>query len=83
MQHIGPTWPRRCDSILAMEKEVKTVIPALKILEPGEVVPPGYKQIDLMTVFDVKMDLSCKARICAQGDQTNPPVSVTYASVVT
>jgi len=65
---------------VAMEK---TVLPALRILELGEVVPPGYTRIDLMTVFDVKMDLTCKARICARGDQTEPPVSFTYASVVT
>jgi len=64
-------------------KEVKTALPALRILEPDEAVPPGYTQIDLMTVFDVKMDLTRKARICARGDQNDPPVSVTYASVVT
>ncbi|CAJ1935460.1 unnamed protein product, partial [Cylindrotheca closterium] len=29
------------------------------------------------------MDLTQKARICAQGDQTDPPLLVTYASVVT
>ena len=66
----------------AMKKEVKTVLPALKVLEENESVPPGYTQIDLMTVFDVKMDLTRKARICARGDQTDPPLSVTYASVV-
>ena len=67
----------------AKSKEVKTVLPALKILEDNETVPPGHTQIDLMTVFDVKMDLTRKARICARGDQTDPPLSVTYASVVT
>ena len=36
-----------------------------------------------MVVFDVKMDLTRKARICAQGDQTDPPLALTYASVVT
>ncbi|CAJ1938186.1 unnamed protein product [Cylindrotheca closterium] len=54
----------------AIEKEVKTVLPALRILGPDEPVPPGYTCIDLMTVFDVKMDLTRKARICARGDQT-------------
>lgn len=67
----------------AMNKEVKTVLPALRILEENESVPPGYTLIELMTVFDVKMDLTRKARICARGDQTDPPLSVTYASVVT
>ncbi|CAJ1931864.1 unnamed protein product, partial [Cylindrotheca closterium] len=67
----------------AVEKEVKTVLPALRILGPNEPVPPAYTCIDLITVFDVKMDLTQKARICAQGDQTDPPLLVAYASVVT
>src|SRR5210317_776314 len=68
---------------VAMKKEVGTVLPALKVLEPNKSVPPGFVRIDLMTVFDVKMGLTRKARICARGDQTDPPLSVTYASVVT
>jgi hypothetical protein len=67
----------------AMKKEVNTVRPALQILHNNERPPPGYQRIDLMTVFDVKMDLTRKARICARGDQTEAPMSVTYASVVT
>ncbi|CAJ1933829.1 unnamed protein product [Cylindrotheca closterium] len=63
----------------ALIKEVKTILPALKILEEDEDVPVGYQLIELMTVFDVKMDLTRKARICARGDQTDPPRSVTYA----
>ncbi|CAJ1954236.1 unnamed protein product [Cylindrotheca closterium] len=43
----------------AIENKVKTVLPAfLRILGPNEPVPPGYTCIDLMTVFDVKMDLT-------------------------
>src|SRR6056300_1355808 len=45
--------------------------------------PIGNKRIDLMTVFDVKMDLTRKARICARGDLTEAPLSITYTSVVT
>jgi len=67
----------------ALAKRVKTVLPALKILERDEKVSPGYNYIDLMTIFDVKMDLTGKARICARGDQIDTPPSVTYASVVT
>ena len=67
----------------AMAKETQTVLPALRILSPEEKVPVGYKHIDLMTVFDVKMDITRKARICARGDQTEVPSSITYASVVT
>ncbi|CAJ1970522.1 unnamed protein product [Cylindrotheca closterium] len=64
----------------AIEKEVKTVLPALRILGPNEPVPPGYTCIDLMTVFDVMMDLTQKARICAQGDQTDPTLSMRLKS---
>ena len=37
----------------------------------------------LSTVFDVKMDLTCKARLVAGGDMTGLPSSSTYLSVVT
>jgi len=67
----------------ALAKEVKTVLPALNILERDEKVPPGYHCIELMTIFDVKMDLTRKARIFARGDKIDTPPSVTYASVVT
>ena len=67
----------------AIAKEVKTVIPVLKILDVKDKIPPGFKHIDLMIVLDVKMDLTRKARICARGDQIDTPPSVTYASVVT
>ena len=46
-------------------------------------VPPGFKYVELLTVFDIKMDLTRKARICARGDQIDTPPSATYASVVT
>jgi len=58
-------------------------LPAFKILDKDEKVPPGYKYIELLTIFDIKMDLTRKARICARGDQTKTPSNMTYASVVT
>jgi len=67
----------------ALAKEARTVLPALRVLERDEKVPPGFKYIELLTVFDIKMDLTRKARICARGDQTETPSSVMYASVVT
>jgi len=45
----------------ALAKETKTVLPALKILEQNEKIPPGYKYIDLLTIFDVKMDVKGKS----------------------
>lgn len=66
----------------AMVKEVGTVLPALKVLETGEVVPVGSQYVDLMIIFDVKMDLTRKCRIVARGDQVETPSNLTYASVV-
>lgn len=67
----------------AIRKEVKTVLPALEVLKKGDSAPVGSTLIDLTIVFDIKMDFTRKARICARGDQTDPPASITYASVVT
>ena len=66
----------------AIQKEVRAVMPALKVLEENEMVPVASTLIDLLVIFDVKMDLTRKCRICARGDQTEAPTSVTYASVV-
>ena len=67
----------------AIRKEVATVKPALDVQEKGDSPPVGSTLIDLTIVFDIKMDFTRKARICARGDQTDPPASITYASVVT
>lgn len=67
----------------AIRKEVGTVLPALEVLNPGDSPPVGSTLIDFTIVFDIKMDFTRKARICARGDQTDPPSSITYASVVT
>ena len=66
----------------AMKKEVGTVFPALRVLEDGENVPVGSQFVDLMMIFDVKMDLTRKARLVARGDQVETPSNLTYASVV-
>ena len=67
----------------ALTREAKTGLPALSILEDDENVPPGFKFIELLTIFDIKMDLTRKARICARSDQTEAPSSIRYTSVVT
>ena len=45
-------------------------------------VPPGYKHIDCHMVFDIKTDLTRKARLVAGGHQTDPPKESVYSSVV-
>jgi hypothetical protein len=42
----------------------------------------GFQEITCHIIFDVKMDLTRKARFVAGGHLTEPPVSVTYSSVV-
>jgi hypothetical protein len=45
-------------------------------------MPPGFKKIDCHMVFDVKLDLVCKARFVAGGHQTDPPKESVYSSIV-
>jgi hypothetical protein len=42
----------------------------------------GFQEIECHMVFDVKMDLTCKARFVAGGHMTETPASLTYSSVV-
>ena len=55
---------------------------AFKFLDDGTPPPPGYKQIHCFIIFDVKINLSRKARFVAGCHLTNPPTSMLYASVV-
>ena len=66
----------------AINKEMKNVFPAFKILDEGVGKPVGYEPIPCHMVFDVKMDFTRKARFVAAGCFTEPPASITYASVV-
>ena len=45
-------------------------------------MPVGYSEITGHLVFDVKADFTRKARYVAGGHLTEPPASITYASVV-
>jgi hypothetical protein len=42
----------------------------------------GYQEIDCHMIFDIKMDLTRKARFVAGGHTTETPTSITYSSVV-
>ena len=66
----------------AIAKEMNTVNPAFKFLDEGVAQPIGYTPIRGHIIFDVKMDFTRKARFVADGHMTDPPSSVTYASVV-
>lgn len=66
----------------AIMKEMTNVMIAFEVKEKGAKPPPGFKPVDLMMVFDIKMDFTRKARMCARGDLTAPPATATYSSVV-
>jgi hypothetical protein len=66
----------------AMIKEMQNVCVAFDIKDHATKPPPGYEYVDLMMVYDIKMDYTWKARLCARGDQTEPPKEITYSSVV-
>ena len=55
---------------------------AFKFLAKGQPPPLGYKEISCFFVFDIKMDLTRKARFVAGGYVTAPPTSLPYTSVV-
>ena len=66
---------------MAIELEMNNVLPAFEFIDDN-VVPKFYKHIDCHMIFDVKMDLTRKARLVAGGHQTDPPKESTYSSVV-
>jgi hypothetical protein len=71
----------------AIQKEAKTMGVALKPLNADENLPPGYSEIGLHWVFDVKMeDFRRKARLVANPHTSKdfkvPSPSETYASVI-
>jgi len=66
----------------AIEKEMRHVMCAFNILEEGAPEPKMSKRIPCHLIFDIKMDFTRKARFVAGGYVTDPPSSITFASVV-
>ena len=67
----------------AIEKEIRNVFPAFEFLADDDAkVPPGYQFVETYFVFDVKMDLTRKARLVARGNMTETTKDETFASVV-
>jgi hypothetical protein len=66
----------------AIQKELKNVQVALKFLDNDEPIPIGHKEIPCHIIFDIKMDFTRKACFVAGGHKTDPPMSLTYSSVV-
>jgi hypothetical protein len=66
----------------AIEKEIRNVFPAFDFLDDDATIPPGFTFVDTYFVFDIKMDLTRKARLVARGSMTEPTKEETFASVV-
>ena len=67
----------------AIEKEIRNVFPAFEFIEDDKAnVPPGYEFVETYFVFDIKMDLTRKARLVARGNMTEATKEQTFASVV-
>lgn len=67
----------------AINKELDKVRVAFQLLGEGENIPVGSKKINYHFIFEVKMDLTRKARLVAGGHlNKNIPRHTTYSSVV-
>ncbi len=66
----------------AIQKEMRNVTVAFKILNPKDMVPVGYSKLKVHLVFDIKLDLTRKARLVADGHLTPDPIDSRYAGVV-
>ena len=69
----------------AICKEMTNVRPAFEKWEKKESeLPPGYQKIKCHFIFDVKMgeNFRRKARLVANGNETETPLALTYSSVV-
>ena len=66
----------------ATKKEMKNVEVAFKFLDDGTHIPIGFKKITCHLIFDVKFDLTRKARYVGGGHLTKVSASLSYSSVV-
>ena len=66
----------------AIKKEMINSRVAFKLLEKGERPPVGHTEITCHLIFDLKLDMTRKARYVAGGHLTDVPSSMTYSSIV-
>ena len=66
----------------AIMKERKGVRIAFDIQDTKSKIPPGHSYVDLMMIFDIELDFTRKVRLVARGSLVEPPVTLTYSSVV-
>ncbi len=66
----------------AVKKEMKNMVAAFRVLESDEHLPVGYAKLGVHMVFDVKLDLTRKEQLVADGHLTPDPKDSTYAGVI-
>ena len=66
----------------AIKLEMTNSRVAFKLREKGEKAPVGYTQITCHLIFDLKLNMTRKARYVAGGHLTDVPTYMTYSSVV-
>jgi hypothetical protein len=66
----------------SIEKEMKNVRVAFKVLDANQNLPVDYLKIPCHLFFNIKLDFTRKTRLVAGGHVTDPPAIITYASVV-
>ena len=66
----------------AIDKELGNVRVAFRLMEEGERLPAGSKEIPYHIIFDVKLDLTRKARLVAGGHRNKGvPTFTTFSTV--
>ena len=63
-------------------KEMNNSRVTLHLIDRDNHDPVGYKDITFHLIFNVRIDLNRKDRYMEGGNLTNPPSSMTYASVI-
>ena len=66
----------------SIKKEMKNSKVAFSLQPRGASIPVGSTEITCHLVFDIKLDMTRKARYVAGGHLTDVPPSMTYSSVV-
>ena len=66
----------------SISKEKKNNCVAFQVLDNDQDIPPGHTFLEYHMIFDVKMDITSKARIVANGAKTPDPKESTYSGVV-
>ena len=65
-----------------MKKEMTNVEFAFKFMDDGRKVPIGFKEITCHFIFDIKFDLTRKARYVGGVHLTRVSPSISYSSVI-